>query len=317
MTGDLKSLGATEESLAEALNQVAQIASKGTVELEDLKSVATAGVSLTRMYEGMAEASGKTVADIRKLQAAGKLTADIALPGIQKAILASVGQTKAGAAAEQFAGGTLRGGVGRAQAALENWVLSIGDRITPMLDKAAQTIGRIIEAMSGNGSFEALADSVVGVFERLSAGLAANEGMIQQWLTTGVQMLTAGIQQVGALFTWISENSAGIALGFRMLGVALSPVLAAIDLIVSALSSFYEALTWVANKFGITPSVGVSSSGATAAATAGGDTTTNVGGINVTVNAQTGASPGQIGQSTADAVAKIQARFAAATAGAY
>jgi len=319
LTSDLKSLGATEESLAEALNQVAQIASKGTVELEDLKSVATAGVSLTRMYEGMAAASGKTVEEIRKLQAAGKLTADIALPGIQRAILASVGQSKAGAAAEQFAGSTLRGGVGRAQASAESWVLGIGERITPALDTAAATVGRMLSAVAEGGGFERLADSVVAVFERISEALSANEGKITGWLTTGVDALVAAIVKAAAAIQWASDNAAGISLGFKTMSIALSPLLNVIDNLFSALTWLIEGLSWISEKLGIgqAPTVGVGTPGATAASGAGAQTTTNVGGINVTVNAQTGASPAAIGQSTADAIAKIQARIAGQAAGAY
>lgn len=333
LTSDLKSLGASEQALGEALNQVAQIASKGTVELEDLKSVAQAGVSLTRMYEGMAKASGKTVDELRALQKAGKLTADIALPGIQQAILATVGQTKAGSAAEQFAGSTLRGGMGRAQASAENWVLGIGDRITPALDRAAAVVSRVLEGLADGGQFADLADSIVSVFERLSQGFADNEGNISRWLTTGVEMLTAGVDKVGALFTWISENSAGLELGFTMLKTALWPVTTTLELIVGALQKFYEILTWFSSEpwladqksspqavslgGGQRPTVAVGSDGAAVVTAAAGQSTTNVGGINVTVNATTNANPQQVGKETADAIAKIQARIAAATSGAY
>jgi len=88
------------EGVESVIRAVGQIKAKGRLQGEEMLQLAEAGVSQKLVYEALGKTFGKTEAQVRKLQEAGKLTADQAIPAIFEAITKGVSGGKAGSLQE-------------------------------------------------------------------------------------------------------------------------------------------------------------------------------------------------------------------------
>lgn len=83
-------IGATSAQMERALAGLSQIVSKGTLSMEELRRQILGnlpgGLNLARVFEIIAEQTGKTTAEIKKLQDQGKLSDDLAVPAIVQAM---------------------------------------------------------------------------------------------------------------------------------------------------------------------------------------------------------------------------------------
>ncbi len=121
---DLQIVGVSADRVNSVLKQVAKIQSQGKLQGDEMMIMAEAGLNLKKVYESIGEAMGKTSSEVIKLQSEGKLTADIAIPAIKKAMLAIAGVEKAGDGAKQ-AMDTLAGAERSVGAAFTNLKLKI------------------------------------------------------------------------------------------------------------------------------------------------------------------------------------------------
>jgi len=116
---DLQSVGFDAQNVHSAMRQIAKIASQGKLQGDELMIMAEAGIQAAKVHEEVAKATGTTVDEVRKMQEAGKLTAELAIPAVKKVMLAMAGVEKAGDAARDRMK-TLDGSEKAAAASFEN-----------------------------------------------------------------------------------------------------------------------------------------------------------------------------------------------------
>lgn len=106
---DLRAVGAGADETARALLAVTQIKATGKLQGDELLQLADAGVSVELVMQELAKATGKSVEEVAKLKEAGKISADLALDAIDKAIGKKTGAAVAGDAGKKFADSTITG----------------------------------------------------------------------------------------------------------------------------------------------------------------------------------------------------------------
>lgn len=106
---DMQALGNTAEDVQGILMAIGQIRSKGRLQGEEMLQLAERGVSQSLVNEEIAKAMGVDVKAVQGLQQAGKVTADIALEAIQKALLRKLKTEKPGEAAANYVATTFAG----------------------------------------------------------------------------------------------------------------------------------------------------------------------------------------------------------------
>ncbi|APD09752.1 tape measure protein [Thermus brockianus] len=85
--GDLAALkGFSEEVIDRALRAIGQIRAKGRLQGEELDQLAEAGVSRGKVYEVIAKRIGRTTDEVRKLQEAGRISADLGVVAVLETI---------------------------------------------------------------------------------------------------------------------------------------------------------------------------------------------------------------------------------------
>jgi len=143
-TADLRAVGATDEELESVVRQLGQIKSIGKLMGEELNIIAESGVNADAIWRKLGEITGKTREELVKMQQAGKITADVALPAITEAMKEVTGGREAGAAAEEYARQTTRGAASGVMAAIENGMI----RINKVIGKKpfANVLGEVTRA---------------------------------------------------------------------------------------------------------------------------------------------------------------------------
>jgi len=117
--------GDKNQTLERVIMAISQIKSKGKLQAEELtQQLAEAGLNTGQVFQQLLKPLGvKSVADVQKKLSAGEVTADIAIPAIQRAILAQLGTSRAG---EYAAGssGSLTGLISNRDEAFKNLLKS-------------------------------------------------------------------------------------------------------------------------------------------------------------------------------------------------
>jgi tape measure domain-containing protein len=152
--GDLRSLGATEETIGRALLAIRQVQAAGRLQGDELNQLSEAGINANFVYAELSKTLHKTVPEIVKMKEAGKLTSDIVIPAIANAIGAKTGGKAAGAAGEAAAQGTVIGQWGRLKGAFSvASTQAIGsDALAPL----RTSIADFTDWISGDGGSKAI-----------------------------------------------------------------------------------------------------------------------------------------------------------------
>ncbi|HSW50350.1 MAG TPA: tape measure protein, partial [Bryobacteraceae bacterium] len=74
--GDLRSLGATEETIGRALLAIRQVQAAGRLQGDELNQLSEAGINANFVYDALSKKLGKSRTEIIKLKEAGKLTSE-------------------------------------------------------------------------------------------------------------------------------------------------------------------------------------------------------------------------------------------------
>ena len=170
MGADLRVFGATGEDVSRIFSQLGQIASKGKLQGEELIVLAENGISTKFVYEALAKQLGKTTEEVMKMQQAGKLTADAALPAILEAVKRQTGAANLGDAGKRVADTTLAGMQGRLGARMENLLLDVGKRVEGPIVRALSPIGNSIMETLGS---PAVVDGLVVAIGMISRAIEA------------------------------------------------------------------------------------------------------------------------------------------------
>jgi tape measure domain len=149
---DLASImpGNKNETLERVTMAMSQIRAKGKLQGEELtQQLAEAGLNTTLVKEQIKKSMGlKSTGEVDKLMGKGQITADIALPAIQRAILQQLGTSRAGEFATSSAGSVTALESNRAEA-IKNVLKGFdADENLPAMDrykKALTDQGRLFE----------------------------------------------------------------------------------------------------------------------------------------------------------------------------
>mgnify|MGYP000873681241 FL=1 len=155
---DLASImpGNKNETLERVTMAMSQIRAKGKLQGEELtQQLAEAGLNTTLVKEQIKKSMGlKSTGEVDKLMGKGQITADIALPAIQRAILQQLGTSKAGDFATSSAGSVTALESNRAEA-IKNVLKGFdADENLPAMDrykKALTDQGRLFDINSKTG----------------------------------------------------------------------------------------------------------------------------------------------------------------------
>jgi tape measure domain-containing protein len=146
MGADLGAIGASSEQVQSSFRAINKIMSQGKLQGDELMILAEAGINVGMAYEAMGKSAGKSVDEIKKMQQAGTLTSDIALPGIIEAVTQMTGGKQAGDAGKKLADSTLSGMAGQLKAGFQNMFIDVSRQATPAIMSA---FGAIREAFGG------------------------------------------------------------------------------------------------------------------------------------------------------------------------
>lgn len=147
--------GDKNQTLERVTMAMSQIKGKGKLQGEELTGqLAEAGLNTTLVKQQLAKSLGIKVGDVDKRISAGGVSADVALPAIQRAILAQLGTSKAGEFATGSAG-SLTALISNRDEAIQNVLKGFdADANLPAMDrykKALQEQGKLFDINSKTG----------------------------------------------------------------------------------------------------------------------------------------------------------------------
>lgn len=149
MGSDLQAFGATAEEIQRVFAQLGQIQAKGKLQGEELIVLAENGISTQLVYEQLGKTLGKTKDEILKMQQAGQLTSDVALPAIGEAVKAKLHIKEFGDAGRKIADSTLGGMTNRLKAQMQNSLTDVGKALegplTQLFKPLAEGLGGFIK----------------------------------------------------------------------------------------------------------------------------------------------------------------------------
>jgi tape measure domain-containing protein len=251
---DLKSV-VPDANIGNLLLAITQIKSKGVLQMEELQGqIAEAGLSVSVVLEEIGKKIGKSGAEVRKMIAAGKISADQGVQGILAAIQKTTGKPigKAAEEASQSLGGLIQRllqipqglflmadaseGVAKIKDVLKNVLAAFGP---------ASVGGQALSA-----SFGELGNSIASVFESLTGAKGASAlETIALGAAKGISLLAAGIKRAAPYVPLLAKGLLGLAavMGFVMapLIAAASLVGGAVLLIIATLGKLVEGALWL------------------------------------------------------------------------
>lgn len=147
--------GDKNQTLERVTMALAQIKGKGKLQGEELTGqLAEAGLNTSLVKQQIAKSLGIKVGDVDKRMSKGEISSDVAIPAIQRAILAQLGTSKAGEFATGSAG-SLTALISNRDEALQNLLKGFdADANLPAMDrykKALQEQGKLFDINSKTG----------------------------------------------------------------------------------------------------------------------------------------------------------------------
>ncbi len=154
MGADMRALGTSSEGVQNILAQLGQVQAKGRLQGEELTVLAENGLSTQLVYKHLASQLGKTKDEILKMQAAGKLTSEMAFPAIMAAVMEKTGEKQLGDVGKQIADLTMSGMAGQLKAKAQNAFINIGTGATTAIMGALRPIAGELGDMFQGESFQ-------------------------------------------------------------------------------------------------------------------------------------------------------------------
>ncbi|MBX3131640.1 MAG: tape measure protein [Polyangiaceae bacterium] len=163
---DLRAIGADAQQVEGAMTALTQIKSMGTLRGGELMQLANAGVSLELVYKELEKQTGKTREEVMAMQQAGKITAEMGLDAIEKAIGKKAGGKGAGQAAAEFMDTTLSGMIQRVQNFKSILLDDIAEKLGPELKAVKPMLDDIMKALRSDEA-KAVIGEIAGGFRLL------------------------------------------------------------------------------------------------------------------------------------------------------
>jgi tape measure domain-containing protein len=188
---DLKTLNpvANMEGIVRAISQIKSI---GRLQGDELMQLAEAGLPVAKVYEeiakgmGLVDKEGETAAQqVQKLQAAGKISSDMAIKGIMDAVKAST-KAEAGKVATAKADKTLEGTIARIKVLRDELAMTMGVDWSP-LQSAAAALLEVMKSPAAKEFSKAIGDGLSAIMKALFADMTAGD------LEAGLRSMTKAV----------------------------------------------------------------------------------------------------------------------------
>lgn len=246
--GDLAAMrGMSREVMDRVLYAITQIRAKGRLQGEELMQLAEAGVPLARVYEVLARRIGATTEQARKLQEAGRISADLGVVAVLEAVRDTV------------SGGRLGGLMDRMSTSISGLLSTLRSRaleftmdidLSPLrallqnLVTLTDTSGRV------GARFKALVENLIGGTLRSAFGSlaeATDPRQAEANLMGFLDRVEAGFRGLRAFLASVlpavREVLAGMGAGFRLVREAAEAVAPVVGLVGRALGGLSESAT--------------------------------------------------------------------------
>lgn len=170
MGGDMQALGSSAEEVQGIFTALGQIKSKGRLQGEELLQLQERGISGELVKQELQKQLGlDSIADVDKLQQAGKISADDFFVAFEKAINRKLGQSEVGETGKKFAEENIAGMVGVIKAKATNlWdgLIQGGamDEIKNALRSTAKEFEAFVLSPQGAATIRGVSSAVVGLF---------------------------------------------------------------------------------------------------------------------------------------------------------
>jgi tape measure domain-containing protein len=138
---DLSAIGVTGETMSRVVLAMSQIKGAGQLQGDELRQLQETGLNIDLIWQSISKQMGVSVEQAKKMKEQGKVSADVALAGIESAIAAMTGATEAGGARIKWLSTTTQGAWEQLKAAGSLAMLRVAEaakpafeRIKPVLD---------------------------------------------------------------------------------------------------------------------------------------------------------------------------------------
>ena len=219
--------GVQEDSLVEMTRQFSQVQQAGVAYTEDLNILADRGIPI---YQALADATGTTVAEVKKMASEGKITAEVYNAAIDS--MAATTQGAMDAQSQTFSGmmSTLQDNLTKLAGLLTE---NLFNAVKGVLDVMLPLVEAFVQAYSESGSLSEAFASVLGpALEEMGIKV---DGLKLVWETftnflsevyqTMIVPLFDGFREmVGDTAEKFSENSGSIMTIFENVGIILSEI---------------------------------------------------------------------------------------------
>jgi tape measure domain-containing protein len=227
MGADLKAFGTTAEGVSRVFSQLGQIQAKGKLQGEELIVLAENGISTQLVYEQLAKTLGKTKEEILKMQQAGQLTSDIALPAIQEAVKTKLNITNLGDAGRKVTENTLGGMMDRLKAQAQNALTDVGLALEGPLSEALRPIAKELGAfIKDPENIRALSDALLGVVDGFKAAVPFVKEFFKSFGQGFMEAAPEVFRAMGDALGFMSGNSKDLMNNTKFLARTLGQVVA-------------------------------------------------------------------------------------------
>jgi len=271
---DLKTINpmARSEGIVRAITQ---IKTTGRLQGDELMQLAEAGLSVSDAYDEMAKAlgivgtKGETANQkLQKMQAAGKITADVAIAGIEAAIAKKTGGGAAGDVAGQRANASIEGAIAKAKALGQMQLGAVKTDWSPAV-KAVERFQAALASPAGTKFMDAVGKSITRIValadkftaKDMSDGLDAATGAVTA-MADGVVGAVNAVFKLKASFDGAFGSGASVGALGAVFNALVSP-LNILTAVVNNLAGAFAAVNGAASSAaGAARSVGVGSGSA-------------------------------------------------------
>lgn len=244
---------------------IGQIKGAGRLQGDELNQLAEAGISVDTIYEQLSKQIGKSRDEVRKLQAAGKISASQAISGILAGINATVGGGDAGAAAATRATSTISGIMDTIKGRAVGLVLDLEVPGSGAVRGVLQTIASSLDGTTETGQrLRSVLGSVLGAVGALVGRLLdAGGGAAFDGIMSGLEMVSGLIVE---LVPVVGAFAQGWVAGLATAGPAVQQIFAALTGLAHVLAANHAAISMVAQVIAGVMVVGLRLAGAAAQA---------------------------------------------------
>lgn len=227
--------GATSAQIGRALDGLTQIASKGTLQMEELRRQIAGNIpgaiNIGRVFEILAKQTGLSVAEVQKLQKAGQITAEQAIPAITQALEEGTQGIDVFALRAKSLSGLL--GILR-----ENFNQIVGTSFKSFIDALAPSLKGFIDQIKGG----------TGPFKNLTKDISTFGKIMGENLVKVLNEVVPLLPQIFSLFVKLTGVIVPIVVEVIKMGTSISRILLPVlNVLASVLDVVFNKLGFVSN----------------------------------------------------------------------